>query len=97
MTLELIFGSAAALFTIGAVGVVARRNPLVNALSLVMMSQSAVLIFLASGIGFGKPGGYVLALVTEVIMVLHLAISLPLAIDGSHSHDSENGDGDHVA
>ncbi|MEO1996804.1 MAG: NADH-quinone oxidoreductase subunit K [Planctomycetaceae bacterium] len=93
MMLESISGMAAVLFAIGAVGVVARRNPLVNVLSLVVMSQAAVVVFLASGAFFGQSAGYVFALVTEVVMIVYMAVALPLAIDNSRSKGTEAGDG----
>lgn len=84
---------AAVLFAIGAVGTVARRNPLVNLLSLVVMGQSAVVTLLACATYYGQPDGHVFALISELIIVVHVAIALPLALEDSRSAETEAGDG----
>jgi len=84
---------AAVLFAIGAVGTAVRRSPLVNLLSLVVMGQSAVVTLLACATYYGRPNGHVFALICELIIVIHVAIALPLALEEGPVAEVEAGDG----
>jgi NADH-quinone oxidoreductase subunit K len=73
-------GLSAILFTIGVVGVVIRRNPLVMFMSIELMLNAANLAFVAFGRRAGNPDGQAVALFVMAVAAAEVAVGLAIIV-----------------
>ncbi|MGH7353388.1 MAG: NADH-quinone oxidoreductase subunit NuoK [Candidatus Rokuibacteriota bacterium] len=71
---------SAALFAIGAVGVVIRRNPLVIFMSIELMLNAANLALVVFGRRFGTIDGQVLVLFVMAVAAAEVAVGLAIIV-----------------
>ena len=71
---------SAVIFTIGAAGVMTRRNPLVVLLCLELMLNAANLALLAFARGHGNQEGQIFALIVMVVAACEVAVGLGLIV-----------------
>jgi len=71
---------AAVLFTLGAIGVVVRRNFLFVLMSVEIMMNAAALAFVAGSLIHGKPEGQIFYLLILPVAAAEVAIGLALAL-----------------
>jgi NADH-quinone oxidoreductase subunit K len=71
---------AAVLFSIGVVGVVIRRNPLVMFMSIELMLNAANLSFVAFGYRFGSAEGQVLVFFVMAVAAAEVAVGLAIIV-----------------
>ena len=71
-------GLSAILFTIGVVGVLVRRNPLVIFMSIELMLNAANLALVASGQRFGTAGAQVLVFFVMTVAAAEVAVGLAI-------------------
>ncbi|NQZ07764.1 MAG: NADH-quinone oxidoreductase subunit NuoK [Algicola sp.] len=75
-----------ALFSIGAYGVVARRNLLFILLSLEIMLNAVVLLFVAGSSFHGNPDGQIMYLLILTLAASEVAVGLGLVIHMYRQH-----------
>ena len=73
-------GLSAILFTIGVVGVLVRRNPLVIFMSIELMLNAANLALVAFGQRFGSPDGQVLVFFVMTVAAAEVAVGLAIIV-----------------
>jgi NADH-quinone oxidoreductase subunit K len=71
---------SAVLFTIGVVGVVIRRNPLVIFMSVELALNAANLALVAIGHRYGSPAGQVLVLFVMAVAAAEVAVGLAIIV-----------------
>jgi NADH-quinone oxidoreductase subunit K len=71
---------AAALFSIGVVGVIARRNPLVIFMSIELMLNAVNLTFVAFGHRLGSPDGQVIVFFVMAVAAAEVAVGLAIIV-----------------
>jgi len=71
---------AAALFSIGVVGVIIRRNPLVIFMSIELMLNAANLSFVAFGYRLGSPDGQVTVFFVMAVAAAEVAVGLAIIV-----------------
>ena len=71
---------AAILFSIGVVGVVIRRNPLVIFMSIELMLNAANLAFVAFGHGFGSVDGQSMVFFVMAVAAAEVAVGLAIIV-----------------
>jgi NADH-quinone oxidoreductase subunit K len=71
---------AAALFVLGLLGVLVRRNILFMLLSLEIMLNAAGLAFIVAGARWGQPDGQAMFLVILAVAAAEVAVGLALAL-----------------
>lgn len=71
---------SAIMFTLGAIGVVARRNPLVVFMSLELMFNAANLTFVAFSNAFGNANGQIFVFFVMVVAAAEVAVGLALMV-----------------
>jgi NADH-quinone oxidoreductase subunit K len=71
---------SAVLFTIGVVGVVVRRNPLVIFMSIELMLNAANLAFVAFGHRAGSADGQVVVLFVMAVAAAEVAVGLAIIV-----------------
>jgi NADH-quinone oxidoreductase subunit K len=71
---------SAILFTIGAVGVLVRRNPLVIFMSIELMLNAANLAFVAFGRGHGAVDGQVIVFFVMTVAAAEVAVGLAIIV-----------------
>ena len=71
---------SAIIFTIGAAGVMTRRNPLVVLLCLELMLNAANLALVAFARAYGDMGGQIFALMVMVVAACEVAVGLGLVV-----------------
>jgi len=71
---------SAVMFTLGAVGVVVRRNPLVIFMSLELMFNAANLTFVSFSNAFGNANGQVFVFFVMVVAAAEVAVGLALIV-----------------
>ncbi len=69
---------SAILFTIGIIGVLVRKNPLVMFMSIELMLNAANLAFVAFAYGFGSVGGQVLAFFVMTMAAAEVVVGLAI-------------------
>lgn len=79
---------SAILFTIGAVGVLVRRNPLVMFMSIELMLNAANLAFAAFGRELGSLDGQILALLVVTVAAAEVVIGLAIIVTIFRSRQS---------
>lgn len=83
---------AAVLFSIGAAGVLMRRNALVMFMSIELMLNSVNLTFIAAGSEFGLVEGQVAALFVMVVAAAEVTIGLAILVAVFRHRASANVD-----
>jgi NADH-quinone oxidoreductase subunit K len=73
-------GLSAILFTVGVVGVLVRRNPLVIFMSIEIMLNAANLAFVAFGRVHGTADGQVIVLFVMAVAAAEVAVGLALIV-----------------
>src|SRR5512147_2178264 len=73
-------GLSAILFTIGALGVLIRRNPIVIFMSVELMLNSANLAFVAFARAFGEQNGQVFVFFVMTVAAAEVAVGLALIV-----------------
>src|SRR5258708_13313252 len=71
---------SAMLFTIGVVGVVVRRNPLVIFMSIELMLNAANLALVAFGQRFGNLDGQAIVFFVMAVAAAEVAVGLPIIV-----------------
>ena len=71
---------SAVLFSIGVVGVIARRNPLVIFMSIELMLNAVNLTFVAFGHRLGSPDGQVLVFFVMAVAAAEVAVGLAIIV-----------------
>jgi NADH-quinone oxidoreductase subunit K len=71
---------SAVLFTIGVVGVIARRNPLVMFMSIELALNAANLALVAFGRRLGSPDGQALVLFVMAVAAAEVAVGLAIIV-----------------
>ena len=71
---------AAALFAIGLVGVLVRRNVIFLLMSLEVMMNSAGLAFVAAGAKWGHPDGQIMFMLILALAAAEVAVALGLVL-----------------
>jgi NADH-quinone oxidoreductase subunit K len=71
---------SAVLFSIGAVGVIVRRNPLVVFMSIELMLNAVNLSFVAFGHRLGSPDGQVLVFFVMAVAAAEVAVGLAIIV-----------------
>ena len=71
---------AAALFSIGVVGVIIRRNPLVIFMSIELMLNAANLSFVAFGYRLDSPDGQVVVFFVMAVAAAEVAVGLAIIV-----------------
>jgi len=71
---------SAVLFTIGVVGVLVRRNPLVMFMSIELMLNAANLAFVAFGSRFGSAEGQVIVFFVMTVAAAEVAVGLAIIV-----------------
>ena len=78
--LSLYLGISAVLFTIGALGVLIRRNPLIIFMSIELMLNSANLAFVAFARSFGVLTGQIFVFFVMTVSAAEVAVGLALIV-----------------
>ena len=73
-------GLSAILFTIGVVGVLVRRNPLVIFMSIELMLNAANLAFVAFGRAHGAPDGQIIVFFVMTVAAAEVAVGLAIIV-----------------
>ena len=71
---------SAVLFTVGVVGVLVRRNPLVIFMSIELMLNAANLAFVAFGRQLGSPDGQVIVFFVMTVAAAEVAVGLAIIV-----------------
>ncbi len=79
---------SAILFSLGAIGVITRRNPLVIFMSLELMFNAANITFVAFSNAFGKPDGQIFVFFVMVVAAAEVAVGLALMVAIFHTKRS---------
>lgn len=79
-TTDWYIGLGAVLFTIGALGVLLRRNPLVMFMSVELMLNAVNLTFVAFARRFGDTTGQVLVFFVLVVAAAEVAVGLAIIV-----------------
>jgi NADH-quinone oxidoreductase subunit K len=77
-TFPLLLGLSAALFTIGALGVLIRRNPLVVFMSIELMLNAVNLAFITFGRFLNSEEGQIFAFMVIVVAAAEVVVGLAL-------------------
>ncbi|MBA4421082.1 MAG: NADH-quinone oxidoreductase subunit NuoK [Anaerolinea sp.] len=71
---------SAIMFSLGAIGVITRRNPLVIFMSLELMFNAANLTFVAFSNAFGNANGQIFVFFVMVVAAAEVAVGLALIV-----------------
>ncbi len=85
-------GLSAILFTIGAVGVLIRRNAIVIFMSIELMLNSANLLFVVFARYYGTLNGQIFVFFVMAVAAVEVAVGLALIVAIFHSKQSINVD-----
>ncbi len=85
-------GLSAILFSIGAIGVLIRRNAIVIFMSIELMLNSANLLFVAFARNFGSLNGQIFVFFVMAVAAAEVAVGLALIVAIFHSKQSINVD-----
>ena len=83
---------AAALFTIGLIGVLVRRNLLFQLLSVEIMLNAAGMAFVIAGARWGEADGQVMFIFILVMAAAEVAVGLAFVLRLSHRFRNLDGD-----
>jgi len=83
---------SALLFTIGAVGFLIKRNPIVIFMCVELMLNAANISFIAFGRYLGSPGGMMFAIFVMAVAAAEVAVGLGILISIFRSRESINVD-----
>jgi NADH-quinone oxidoreductase subunit K len=80
LTVTYYIGLSAVLFTIGALGVLIRRNPIVIFMSVELMLNSANLAFVAFARAFAEQNGQIFVFFVMTVAAAEVAVGLALIV-----------------
>lgn len=83
---------AAALFVIGALGLLVRRNALIMFMSIELMLNAVNLTFIAAGVGLGDISGQVAVLFVLVVAAAEVTVGLAIIVAIFRRRSSANVD-----
>ena len=83
---------SALLFTVGAVGVLIKRNPIVIFMCIELMLNAVNLSFVAFGRYLGNPGGLMYAIFVMAVAAAEVAVGLGILISIFRSRENINVD-----
>lgn len=83
---------SALLFTVGAVGVLIKRNPIVIFMCIELMLNAANLTFIAFGRYLGNPGGMMFSIFVMAVAAAEVAVGLGILISIFRSRENINVD-----
>ena len=83
---------AALLFTVGAVGVLVKRNPIVIFMCIELMLNASNLCFIAFGRYLGNPGGQMFSIFVMAVAAAEVAVGLGILISIFRSRENINVD-----
>jgi NADH-quinone oxidoreductase subunit K len=86
------FMLAAALFALGLIGVLVRRNVLFILMSIEVMLNAAGLAFVAAGARWGQPDGLVVFLFILAMAAAEVSVGLALVLELYHQYKSLDTD-----
>jgi NADH-quinone oxidoreductase subunit K len=86
------FMLAAALFALGLIGVLVRRNVLFILMSIEVMLNAAGLAFVAAGARWGQPDGQVVFLFILAMAAAEVSVGLALVLELYHQYKSLDTD-----
>ena len=86
--LEHVLMVAAALFVLGLLGVLVRRNLIFLLMSLEVMMNSAGLAFIAAGAKWGQPDGQIMFMLILALAAAEVAVALGLVLQISRRFDT---------
>jgi NADH-quinone oxidoreductase subunit K len=89
-------GLSAILFTIGVVGVLVRRNPLVIFMSIELMLNAANLAFVAFGRAHGTTDGQIIVFFVMTVAAAEAAVGLAIIIALHRKKDTLDVDAFHI-
>jgi NADH-quinone oxidoreductase subunit K len=89
---EAYYMVAAVLFSIGAIGVCARRSILVMLMCLELMLSSANLVFVAAARAHGSPDGQVYAFFLIALAACEVAVGLGIVVSVFHARNQVDVD-----
>lgn len=81
MDISFILFSSMAIFTVGVIGVIVKRNPLILFLSIEMMLNAANLLFVAFAHQWGEQTGLVWVFFVLVVAAAEAAVGLAIIIN----------------
>jgi len=90
---QLLLGVSFALFTLGLVGVVARRNALVMLMCMELMLNAVVLALVTFSLRTGTLAGAVLVFLIFVVAASEIAIAIPIVLHLSRQRRSLDVEG----
>ncbi len=85
---EQVLMVAAALFLLGLLGVLVRRNIIFLLMSLEVMMNSAGLAFIAAGAKWGAPDGQIMFMLILALAAAEVAVALGLVLQISRRFDT---------
>jgi NADH-quinone oxidoreductase subunit K len=83
---------SALLFTVGAVGVLVKRNPIVIFMCIELMLNAVNLSFIAFGKYLGNPGGMMFSIFVMAVAAAEVAVGLGILISIFRSRENINVD-----
>jgi NADH-quinone oxidoreductase subunit K len=83
---------AAALFAVGLIGVLVRRNVIFILMSIEVMLNAAGLAFVAAGARWGQPDGQVVFLFILAMAAAEVSVGLALVLELYHQYKSLDTD-----
>ena len=86
--IEHVLALAAALFVMGLVGVLVRRNVIFLLMSLEIMMNACGLAFIAAGAKWGQPDGQIMFMLILTLAAAEVAVALGLALQLERRFDS---------
>lgn len=96
VTIDWYIALASILFSIGALGVLLRRNALIIFMSIELMLNSANLLFVAFARQFGDLNGQIFVFFTITVAAAEVAVGLALAVTIFRDRQSTNIDEMHL-
>ena len=78
--MEYFFGLAAALFTLGAIGVIVRTNAIVVFMCIELMLNAANLLFVAFALHAGNPQGHAVAFFVMAVAAAEAVVGLAVFV-----------------
>ncbi|MDE0453379.1 MAG: NADH-quinone oxidoreductase subunit NuoK [Gammaproteobacteria bacterium] len=86
--IEHVLALAAALFVMGLVGVLVRRNVIFLLMSLEIMMNACGLAFIAAGAKWGQPDGQIMFMLILALAAAEVAVALGLVLQLERRFDS---------
>jgi NADH-quinone oxidoreductase subunit K len=92
ISIQMVMLLAAALFVLGIVGVIIRKDIIFMLLSVEIMLNASGLAFIAAGAKWGQPEGQIMFIFILAMAAAEVSIGLALILQVYHQHKSLNID-----